>query len=83
MNELSFAIHNAYQLLMNDEIILFLEMFDNINTKIDKPIDDNLMMLKLINDVKELIGLIELKSKDISQQIMNTRKQIMANQVYR
>ncbi len=83
MNELSFAIHNAYQLLLNNEIVLFLEMFDKINTKLEKPCDDNLMLLKLINDVKELIGLIEIKSKDISQQIMNTRKQIMANQVYR
>lgn len=82
LNELSFAIHNAYQFLLNNDIDNFVLNFNLINTNVSKSTDDNLLLLKLIDDINNLLSLVELKNNEISEKIRSTRKHLLAHQAY-
>ncbi len=79
---LSIAIEHAYETLLNNDIDEFLEIFNKIDIKVEKTSDDNLLLLKLINDVNRLVLLIDEKNEILSQNIKNSRKQIKAYRSY-
>lgn len=82
LTALSYAIHNSYQFLLNNDIDNFVLSFNQINTEINSSKSDNLLLLKLIDDVNNLLALVELKNEEISNQIKKTRKHLLAHHTY-
>ncbi|MGD9591881.1 MAG: hypothetical protein AB7V32_05130 [Candidatus Berkiella sp.] len=75
-------VENAFQFLQNNDIDLFFDVLAKINTQIDVKSEDNILMLKLINEITSLVELIEYKKDILAQNIKSTRVQIKARQTY-